>query len=942
MIDPEYLLTRSHRDRVEDSLAALERLYEIESETPELPNITTEDRATLAKFAGAGAISRLFGTQQAPVWEESARARLRELLTEEDYLELQNSCVNAFYTPPDVVDAIWHGAIANGFVGGRVLDPGCGIGQFLLFCPEELRSRINYVGVDYNSVSIRIAKLLFPEHSWYYRDFMTWACPVDRFDLAIGNIPFEDGTFDSYNGFPLKVGLHARFFMKVVNLLKPGQLCCIQTSTGTLDSVGADGENIQFRQYLEHSARFLGAVRLPRDTCSCYGTEVTTDVILLRKRRDGDSEPSPNWIQTQDSVIISAKTDQPCRINEYFINHPDRLIGDPVLDKLTGDKFALHLNCINELIPRMDAQLEAIASASAQPIQIQSEENEETMYAREAEEKDWKGFQVTYNEEKNGIEIRFPAPPPDAMRRSLSAERIPSGKRQYKLDFYRYKGGGTGEEDPRWVTRFTPETAAWAQTFASKYTKYGATVNLPPIDPHNDYLEGTAVPAPQPQPIAKLETLQLSKQTERRTGSTAATAVAESESLRSRSADVVSYLEQKRQAKPKAEPPQQPTSFMGWVTQLLESFNPDPLYEYREAIDRDLAAMAEWRESGLWRGEPDARTLNWEFLGNSLLSLIVLLYFPTLIKKVKQKLEELGELEKEEVRKAPPPEDTEGAVGRFNKKEEEDVSLGKSEGVGEKQERQPRKNDQLNSSNRRNLTTSKLRVNGQLGEPIFLLDDELRDTEGAIGCFAELNGQLGLSFKSLPVPIQIIYRDEPVTIQPGTFIPIATSQNVGAILRAFIGLYQVQSALISAQADPITPEFEIDELRQELNDRYDAFVARFGYIAQYRKLLEFNGTLDPRLCILPELESVSHGEVSKTPIFYDRLLKPMARHEGQFFFDEDIDVRLEHALHKSRTENIGAIDLDRIAELAGVTAEVAEEGLVRLGLLVRMPILEAR
>lgn len=195
---------------------------------------------------------------------------------------------------------------------------------------------------------------------------------------------------------------------------------------------------------------------------------------------------------------------------------------------------------------------------------------------------------------------------------------------------------------------------------------------------------------------------------------------------------------------------------------------------------------------------------------------------------------------------------------------------------------------------------------------------------------------MGVSFKGLPqaVPIRIAGND--YLCQPGTFQPLLMNEGVVVRLQGLIQIWQAQNRLILAESNPESEPTMVEQCRVVLNAVYDQFVQRFGYIANNKHLIRFDGIPDPRLCILPELEV--GRSLTKAPIFFERILHPQRITSGQLFFDEDLEQRLIKALNKCLDEAGGGIEIDRIAELAGTDPQTAENVLVECGRLFREPI----
>ena len=218
----------------------------------------------------------------------------------------------------------------------------------------------------------------------------------------------------------------------------------------------------------------------------------------------------------------------------------------------------------------------------------------------------------------------------------------------------------------------------------------------------------------------------------------------------------------------------------------------------------------------------------------------------------------------------------------------------------------------------------------------------MQDTVYHPGCFALLDGRIGLSFKGLRVPIVIKLKSGEYECQPGTFQPLAMSHaHQGYVLKLLL-IWQAWQILIESEQDEAATDNKIDNARDDLNWEYEIFVAGCGLINDNKKLLRFEGTSDPRLGLLLALETLDEesGEWVKADCFSERTSFPQKQERGQIYFQEEIGERVSLAYVLTMSE-CNAIDLDRISELTGLTNAVAEQELVDLGLAVRSPILES-
>ena len=286
----------------------------------------------LAKYVGWGGLKTVFpdpGTGAFGKGMEDVGARLLELLTEDEYAAARRSIQYAHYTSETVISFMWRMAQTLGFTGGRVIEPGAGVGHFAGMMPGELIKGSTYFGIEMDPTTAAIAGQLYPHWTLRQQDYSRTAVPPDLFDLAIGNPPFAnfrpaDPKYDKH-----KFLLHDYFFAKTLDGVRPGGIMAFVTSAGTMNK-----QNAKARQYIADRADFIGAARLPNTAFKANaGTEVTTDVLFFRRRKSGapENHVSP-WVE-------SVETDMPTRtgdtakgyVNQYFIDNPEMVLGDPGL-----------------------------------------------------------------------------------------------------------------------------------------------------------------------------------------------------------------------------------------------------------------------------------------------------------------------------------------------------------------------------------------------------------------------------------------------------------------------------------------------------------------------------------------------------------------------------------------------------------------------------------
>ena len=314
--------------KARDILAAIRTLKTIEQEKRQA---TAEERQTLGRFAGFGPVAlSIFpdpvnGRYKDAGWQ-SIGTELTTLLSAEEYDSAKRTTFNAFYTSPTVISGI-HEAIARLGIpaNAQVLEPGCGIGNFMSQAKEEMR----FIGIELDSTSGRIARAIHPEADIRIESFRDTKLPEDRIDAVIGNVPFADLKLD-YQG--QKLSLHDFFFAKSIDALKPAGVLAMVTTHFTLDK-----QNAAIREYLGSKADFVGAIRLPSDAFKREGTAVVTDIIFLRKRAPGEParHQEAEWHRSRPFEIEGREVS----INRYFVRHPEMVLGNwSSKDTLYGDE----------------------------------------------------------------------------------------------------------------------------------------------------------------------------------------------------------------------------------------------------------------------------------------------------------------------------------------------------------------------------------------------------------------------------------------------------------------------------------------------------------------------------------------------------------------------------------------------------------------------------
>lgn len=292
-------------ERYARNIRAITTLKKVEAENR---LATPEEQSVLAQYVGWGGLADCFDERN------SHYAELKELLSDEEYEAARESTLTAFYTPPVVIRSMYQVLERLGFQRGNILEPSCGVGNFIGMRPGKLADSKIY-GVELDSISGRIAQQLYQKSSIAVRGFEKTDLPDSFFDAAIGNIPFGsfkivDKRYDKYNFL-----IHDYFFARTMDKVRPGGIIAFITSKGTMDK-----ENPSVRKYLAQRAELLGAIRLPNNTFKdAAGTEVTADILILQKR-DRMVDQLPAWV----NLGIDANG---LAINQYFVDNPSMVLG---------------------------------------------------------------------------------------------------------------------------------------------------------------------------------------------------------------------------------------------------------------------------------------------------------------------------------------------------------------------------------------------------------------------------------------------------------------------------------------------------------------------------------------------------------------------------------------------------------------------------------------
>lgn len=299
---------------------------------------TPEEQQVLAQYVGWGGIPEAFDENNT-AWADEF-TELYGLLSPEEYQSARESTLTAFYTPLVVISAIYKAMEQMGFKEGNILEPSCGIGNFIGMLPQSMENSRVY-GVEIDKISAGIAQQLYQRSSIAGQPFEEANIPDSFFDAVVGNVPFGDFSVADKRYDKNHFLIHDYFFAKSLDKLRPGGVMALVTSKGTMDK-----ENPAVRKYIAQRAELLGAIRLPNNTFKGNaGTEVVSDILILQKR-DRIIDIEPDWVHlnTDENGI---------RMNSYFVEHPDMILGDM---KMVSGRFGEELTCV----PYENADLAAL------------------------------------------------------------------------------------------------------------------------------------------------------------------------------------------------------------------------------------------------------------------------------------------------------------------------------------------------------------------------------------------------------------------------------------------------------------------------------------------------------------------------------------------------------------------------------------------------------
>ena len=334
----------SPSERLNNNLEAISMLNRIERGERDL-DITAQE--VLAKYVGWGGLADIFDEEKGGQWKE-ARSFLKENLSQSEYEAAKESTLTAFYTPKTVIDSVYKTLSDMGFKSGNILEPSMGIGNFIGNLPDEM-NKSKFYGVELDSISGRIGKLLYPESDIQIKGLEETSFSNNFFDAVIGNVPFGEYKVNDREYNKNNFLIHDYFFAKSIDKVRNGGIIAFITSSGTMDK-----KDESVRRYLAARAEFLGAIRLPNDTFKgVAGTEVTSDIIFLKKR-DSIRERDEDWIhlsEDENGLIY----------NKYFVDHPEMVLGSM---EEVPERFGNTIACL----PKENADLKELLTKASEEI----------------------------------------------------------------------------------------------------------------------------------------------------------------------------------------------------------------------------------------------------------------------------------------------------------------------------------------------------------------------------------------------------------------------------------------------------------------------------------------------------------------------------------------------------------------------------------------------
>jgi len=322
-IEPQTYLKQSLRKKVDSAIAAIQTLRQIDK------NPSPEQAKQLVHYLGSGILADLFVEPVKPEWAAAA-TQLKAVLTDEEYKQVRGTVTTAYYTPPEIVSAMYWAGSHMGIRGGTFLDPTIGSGLFLGLSPQDWDCQ--WTGVEIDPISGHIAQALYPQANVYIQALERTRLPLSHFDAAWGNVPYSEITpYDPQFSQWRLDGLHNYCIARSVQATRPGGVVGLLTSVGTLQSKRSQ----EFREKLSDSVRLLGAFKMPMGTFKRFShTDAPADLLFFQVLGDGETGNAEEWVNLVDSPIVNTETGNPLMLNQYFAEHPEYMLGELTTDKL--------------------------------------------------------------------------------------------------------------------------------------------------------------------------------------------------------------------------------------------------------------------------------------------------------------------------------------------------------------------------------------------------------------------------------------------------------------------------------------------------------------------------------------------------------------------------------------------------------------------------------
>lgn len=390
VITDEQLGVGGPKQKFNRNVTAIQLLKKIEEENR---NITKDEQQVLSEYVGWGGIPEAFDKNNSS-WSQEYE-QLKNLLTEEEYQNALGSVLNAHYTQPVVINAMYTALSELGFSGGKILEPAAGVGNFIGCAPENIADRSFFTAVEIDSISGRIAKQLYPESEVQVCGYENAKLRAGSFDVAVGNVPFGDYSVVDKKYNRDHAMIHDYFFLKTLEMVRPNGVIAFITSKGTMDK-----QSSKIRKQIDEKAEFIGAIRLPNTAFKANaGTTVVSDIIFLKKRSFPQTKLS-EWVDT-------AYNKDGQRINQYFINHPEMICGelmiksgpygpemtvDPFSDKSLKDALS---ECVENLVNNTDVRYTQL---SLRPVAAEADDTQKQEETLPAPENIPDGFYVSIND----------------------------------------------------------------------------------------------------------------------------------------------------------------------------------------------------------------------------------------------------------------------------------------------------------------------------------------------------------------------------------------------------------------------------------------------------------------------------------------------------------------------------------------------------------------